>query len=204
MTASITIRLNYLRAARKLSAVEDIRYYLNGVLVEVRSDQVRYVATDGYACLVVRDDSGGGEPCSLIVPNQVIDHFPPFRTDKPSLGPTLHYDPANPSAECRLGNVMFEPVKGKFPDYEKLIPETATKEWTTIQPAFVQRFHEAAKLVFGGKSRSYVEFWPNGPEKVCLVRAQGGDEFVGAVMPFKGSSTPEIPNWLRSEVAEAA
>jgi len=45
----IHISRNKLKAAAYFSARDDIRYYLNGILIESTPMQTRIVATDGHA-----------------------------------------------------------------------------------------------------------------------------------------------------------
>jgi DNA polymerase-3 subunit beta len=50
----IQIDRNHLRAALHTSSVRDIRYYLNGVCVEVMQGQTRIISTDGTVLSVFR------------------------------------------------------------------------------------------------------------------------------------------------------
>lgn len=199
MKTCITVRYNYLKAAQKLAASQDIRYYLNGVLLEITPEETRYVATDGHGLLVLRDRTGG-PACEIIVPHETINMLP-RTTRSPQIGPELHYDPEFPNGECRLGDVMFLPTAGKFPEYRKIIPETVSKVWASIQVAYMLRYHEAAEIAHG--RGQMIEFWPNGPDGVCLVTC-GHNDFTGAVMPFKAhENTPQFAQWAKREPVAA-
>lgn len=200
MKAEIQTSIRYLHAALICAAEQDIRYYLNGVLVEISESGVRYVATDGHRCLCLRDDTASGPIAQIIVPREIVSRLP-HRYANPSTGPMLTYDTDNLKGECRIGDLMFKPVDGKFPDYRKVIPETATKEWAQIQVRYMVSFLDAANAAFGNNPP--VEFWPNGPEKVCLVTC-GREEFAGAVMPIRAGCDPEFAQWVQRDEAIAA
>jgi DNA polymerase-3 subunit beta len=197
MKSDATVRYHFLKAARKIAASMDIRYYLNGVLIEIGEQETRYVATDGHGLIVIKDGIGG-VPFQIIVPNEVIDMLP---AKTPSPAPTLTYDPERPRAECRIGDVMFTPTDGKFPEYRKIIPTEASKEWAQIQPRYLIAFHEAARIAFP-VTNAYLEFWPNGEKGVCLVTL-GREDFAGAVMPFRPDGTPQFAQWAQRDLVAA-
>lgn len=187
MKTEITLRGEFLRAANKLAARNDIRYYLNGVCVEI-ADEVRYIATNGSAILVLRDRESRGAAARIVVPSAAIEMLSDARGAL-----TLTYDAERPGAECRLGDVMFTPIDGKYPEYRKIFPETVSKEWAAIQPRYLLMFHEAAEIAL---RNPHIEFWPDGPKGVCLVTC-GREEFAGAVMPFNAGCTPEFAQWVQ-------
>ena len=55
----ITIDRNALKAVSRFAAVKDIRYYLQGVLIESNPLQTRLCATDGHTLAVHRADAKG-------------------------------------------------------------------------------------------------------------------------------------------------
>lgn len=52
-----TLQLLHLRAVAECTAKQDIRYYLNGVLVELHASAIILVATDGHRLMVARDST---------------------------------------------------------------------------------------------------------------------------------------------------
>lgn len=57
--ATIHVYRNKLKAAARFMAVQDIRFYLNGLLIESNPMQSRIVATDGHTLFASRDDAKG-------------------------------------------------------------------------------------------------------------------------------------------------
>lgn len=104
-------------------AQQDVRYYLNGLLLEVRGGRVRTVATDGHRLAVSErvDDSLGGKDVQVIVPRKAVLE----------LGRLLERSDAMVDVEIsashirlRIGETTFisKLIDGRFPDYERVIP----------------------------------------------------------------------------------
>ncbi|WP_163557873.1 DNA polymerase III subunit beta [Halomonas sp. NO4] len=109
-------------------AQQDVRYYLNGMLLELRSNLVRAVATDGHRLAVcsrpteVTVDS----PRKLIVPRKGVLELVRLLDDgdEPvtlTLGST--------HVRAHTGDFTFTSklVDGKFPDYERVVPRGGDK-----------------------------------------------------------------------------
>ncbi len=129
----ITFAKNQLRAALTHSASKDIRYYLNGVLLEfTASGDVHIVSTDGYrmfcglinAAYVKWTDQPQKGPFRIIVPADAIKTA--------SKGKGVVTLSALPDGRYSLGDSLFAPIDGKFPDWRRVIPDTA-KEQTVEQ-----------------------------------------------------------------------
>ncbi len=87
---TVTVNVNHIRAALLCSSKSDLRYYLNGVLIELCQDDVRIVATDGHRLICLRSEyaegeSGGEhvlakcEPRQIIIPRDVITGIKPVK-----------------------------------------------------------------------------------------------------------------------------
>ena len=108
-------------------AQQDIRYYLNGLLLVVDGTQVRAVATDGhrlaYCALDVGRELGRQD---VIVPRKTINELQRLLgdTDEP-----VEIDIATNQIRFRFGEVelLSKLVEGKFPDYQRVIPTGYTK-----------------------------------------------------------------------------
>jgi DNA polymerase-3 subunit beta len=104
-------------------AQQDVRYFLNGMLLEVRSDHVRSVATDGHRlamCTLVLE-TGVAVARQAIIPRKGVIELQRLITDhtgmvKVSIGASyIRLDVGNYALSSKL-------VDGKFPDYERVIP----------------------------------------------------------------------------------
>lgn len=105
-------------------ALQDVRYYLNGLLLEIESGNVRAVATDGHrlALATVAIESGPTEPRQVIVPRKGVQELLRLLSTGPE-SVTLELG-AN-HVRLGLGDLRFTSklIDGRFPDYQRVIPE---------------------------------------------------------------------------------
>ena len=110
-------------------AQQDVRYFLNGLLLEVTQDQLRAVATDGHRlamCSQTESGVGNSEVRQAIVPRKgVFEISRLLGDDADSVEMSLGSNHLSvKTSECALTTKL---VDGKFPDYEKVIPRDGTR-----------------------------------------------------------------------------
>lgn len=133
----ILLNKGHLAAALTHVADNDIRYFLNGVLFEVCADgSVHLVATDGhrlFAGLVCRLDGSNPDeqkgPFSLIIPSDTV---------KAAIKGAGRFKDimlsAMPDGRYMLGDTVFIPVDGKFPDWRRVRPDFSATTNTVQTP----------------------------------------------------------------------
>ncbi len=104
-------------------AQQDVRYYLNGLLLEVSSGIVRLVATDGHrlAFQELPTEAEVTEPRQVIVPRKGVMELMRLLADSDAeAGLTLSPN----HIRLTLGDIRFTSklIDGKFPDYQRVIP----------------------------------------------------------------------------------
>ena len=127
-------------------AVQDIRYYLNGVLVSVDKDTLRVVATDGHRLSYASQDLGSDHgSVEAILPRKTVLELIKL------LGDTD--DPVSlaiGSNQVRFSfagiEIVSKIVEGKFPDYQKVIPTTHKNRVDLDRAALAQSLNRAAIL----------------------------------------------------------
>lgn len=109
-------------------AQQDVRYYLNGMLLEVSEDSLRSVATDGHrlATSASAADVPAGGAHQIIVPRKGILELARLLQggDSPV---TLVIGASH--IRANVGDYTFTSklVDGKFPDYQRVIPKNGDK-----------------------------------------------------------------------------
>jgi len=127
-------------------AVQDIRYYLNGVLFSVDKDTLRVVATDGhrlsFASRALGSDHGNVE---AILPRKTVLELIKLLGD--SDDPVTLSIGSN-QARFAFGGIeiVSKIVEGKFPDYQKVIPTTHKNRVSLDRVALAQSLNRAAIL----------------------------------------------------------
>lgn len=104
-------------------AQQDIRYYLNGLLLVVDGSAIRVVATDGHRLAYCAADTGtelGRQ--DVIIPRKTVTELQRLLEDSDE---AVTIDIAPNQIRFRFGEVelLSKLVEGKFPDYQRVIPQ---------------------------------------------------------------------------------
>jgi len=105
-------------------ASQDVRYYLNGLLVEYRDGEVNAVATDGHRLALATKElnkTNSIEGVRQILPRKaVLELSKILRKENEDIKITF----GNSSLSIQDENLDFSTklIDGKFPDYEKVLP----------------------------------------------------------------------------------
>ena len=105
-------------------AQQDVRYFLNGLMLEISPDKIKAVATDGHR--LAYDETGiqgsVGESRQIIVPRKGVTELIRLLQTSQSDADVrisknhIHVTSGNHSFTSKL-------IDGKFPDYQRVIPE---------------------------------------------------------------------------------
>ena len=107
-------------------AQQDVRYYLNGMLLELKAGRLRMVATDGHrlALCTAKEAVSTGDAAIIIPRKGVLELSRLLDTDE-SIRLVIG------SNHIRAANRQFtftsKLVDGKFPEYERVLPKSADK-----------------------------------------------------------------------------
>lgn len=112
-------------------AHQDVRYYLNGLLFVIQPQRLRAVATDGHrlALSEAETDTGVDEAVQVIVPRKAITELQRVLEDSDAeVQMTLFEN----HLQVQLPDMRFTTklIDGRFPDYERVIPEAGDKQAT--------------------------------------------------------------------------
>lgn len=106
-------------------ANQDVRYYLNGMLLEVNPDSVRTVSTDGHRlalCFYNEEIKGVTDPRQLIIPRKgVLELTRLLRSDSQV---PVQVQASQNHLRVQLDNLRFTTklVDGRYPDYRSAVP----------------------------------------------------------------------------------
>lgn len=110
-------------------AQQDVRYYLNGTLLEVDAQRVRAVATDGHrlALSEIEAETGVGEKLQVIVPRKAVLELQRLldATEEPA---TVKIGASQIEVDLDVVRLTTKLIDGRFPDYERVVPESGDKK----------------------------------------------------------------------------
>ena len=110
-------------------AQQDVRYYLNGMLLEITNGSIRAVATDGHR-LATSDVDCDVDPSldlQVIVPRKAVLELVKLLGENGERD--VQIDVSTNHIRIKIDNTFFTSklVDGKFPDYRKVIPTDSNK-----------------------------------------------------------------------------
>lgn len=105
-------------------AQQDVRYYLNGLLLEISKNKLRAVATDGHRLALdeTEIETSLEEPIQIIVPRKGITELTRLLQDDDS---EIEIQISANHIRVKNTNACFTSklIDGRFPDYQRVIPE---------------------------------------------------------------------------------
>ncbi len=128
-------------------AQQDVRYYLNGLMMEVGSGMLRTVATDGHRLSFCEKpiDSSLVDNKQVIIPRKGVSELHRLLSDSDD---EVRIVLGNNHIQCNLANQRFTSklIDGRFPDYKRVMPEASGNNLVVNRDAFKQALVRASIL----------------------------------------------------------
>lgn len=211
----LTIDHAILKALLIVALKQEIRYYLKGVLVDVRAQDVTLVATNGAALLAVPylDDVEGDRLIGQwIIPREALEAVKPCKAGRTTLPIAVEIlpgvqtpDPERPGVTIKAPDAITitgattastKPVDGLYPDWRRVMPGSASLEVAQFDPALIATFGDV-HLMLSGSTKSKPVIHHNG-RGAALVSGLGRNAF-GVIMPLRVDADdmrhPGLPSW---------
>lgn len=186
MLVSTRINRNHLRATLITAAKNDVRYYLNGLLIEIYLDRLFIVSTDGNRLSVLRDDSNPGVEVpeggtAFVMPRTLAETI---KAEKrlPTVGLTFDTETKIITLNDYGSASSAKAVDGVFPDWRRVLPTNPSGEAANFNPEFVGDLAKIAKAL--GCAVTSPIIW-HGGSSAALVTITNAPEFVGVMVPFE-------------------
>jgi DNA polymerase-3 subunit beta len=126
-------------------AQQDVRYYLNGMLLETGGKHLRAVATDGHRLALCEAELGGSlDEQQVIVPRKGVLELQRLMTGEGSLD--IELGPNH--VRIQLDGIRFTSklIDGRFPEYDRVIPKESSNQLTADRGAFKGALQRTAIL----------------------------------------------------------
>jgi len=128
-------------------AQQDVRYYLNGLLFDLRGDALRTVATDGHRLALCETELAkpSGSKRQIIVPRKGVTELQRLLE---SGDREIELEVGRSHVRVKRDDVTFTSklIDGRFPDYEAVIPIGADREVQVDREALRASLQRAAIL----------------------------------------------------------
>ena len=151
---------------------EEARQALTGIRMEFEGDTLRLVATDTHRLAVrtARIDSGAGEPTAAIVPLKAIQ-----LVQKIPAGETITLQLGQHRAAFLGENaaVYTQLIEGQYPNYQRVIPQESTRQWTLMTQDFRNALRRAYLVARSNSNKVYLR--TDGEKLVMSARGDVGE-----------------------------
>lgn len=128
-------------------AVQDIRFYLNGMLLQLKDGQLIVAATDGHRLAIdsTKLDNAPSKELDVILPRKAVVELIKLMDD--SEAPVeVQVSPNQVVVRGSRFELRSKVVDGKFPDYQRVIPVGHDKDFAIGRQPFNQALTRAAIL----------------------------------------------------------
>lgn len=127
-----------IKHTRFAMAIQDVRHYLTGLLIEIEGDKLTAVATDGHRLAVAYETLDEVyDETKVIIPNKAVGGLDKLLTDLlkshdengevVSLGLDEEFLTVNVSFGQMVVSLTARLIEGKFPDYRRVLPKDNDK-----------------------------------------------------------------------------
>jgi len=159
---------------------DETRYVLNGVLVSIKGNKIKFVATDGrrLAYSEKEFENKNKKDIKMIVPIKAIQEL----GKQLSWDGTLEIIPSQNQVIFNLGETYFVSrlIEGNFPNYEQVIPKHESTSTSTNREEFLQAVRRTSLLTT-----------PDSPAvKLDFVK---GKVLISSHSPNLGEAKEEVP-----------
>lgn len=191
------LSIKKLKAVAKIAATNDVRYYINGVHIEIEKDQIIYVATNGHRLIAHRCPQDSitkkfvGK--TFILSSKSIAQLKPENgSDHLSVEDALEIKAINSKSitlqACAhdIQAITLGLIDGKFQDWKKAIPKAAAATQASdfgIDYKYCLEIQQAFKGLSGYRSVLVKSFWSDVGS--LGVSAEGDPLTIGVIMPIR-------------------
>ena len=125
-------------------AQQDVRYYLNGMLLEINNNTIRTVATDGHR-LAMSEINKTSSEIQIILPRKAVLELSRLLNDFDN---DIKIELSSNYLKVLLPNAIFTTklIDGRFPDYMRVIPSGSDKEMMADKNLLKQSLTRASIL----------------------------------------------------------
>lgn len=210
------VKVDSLARIVNAASTEATRYYLNGVFITKRDDQVLLVATDGHIMAVEHDPYGQCESPAILSTGAIKQIVAAAKLFEKSLGKNLSKmvarhmfvevatdDTRKVVLHCGnglqaiaiVGTILID---GSFPDWERVMPKVTAKHTTITNPFSPELLERLARSMPDQKRKLPVQMFQNGDGSPIVLRAD--EDWCGVLMPRSGSFDAALPSFLAPKI----
>lgn len=210
------VKVDSLARLLNAASTEQTRYYLNGVFVTKRNDQVVLVATDGHIMAIEHDPFAECEKPAILATGAIKQIVAASKLFEKSLGKNLSkmikrqifVEVATDDSRrvvLRAGSGMQAVsivgsiiVDGSFPDWTRVIPQVTAENTAIANPFNPELLERLARTIPDQEREPKIQMFQNGCDAPIAVRSV--EDWCGVLMPMCNSFDQALPSFLAPKI----
>lgn len=202
---TVEIPVGAFKAVALAAGQQDIRDYLNGMLLEQAKDGLYLVATDGHRmhAMRVRQDAQLPVGAQVIIPNDAIAKIKPSR-HMFTMSVEVADDLRSGALEYFGDRFVWTARDGRYPEWRRVLPREAKIDGVgaSLDPDYLADVAKAAVLMGSKKGPAAApQLAFAGPQGAVRALIFNQPEFVATIMPqvYRHEGKPiyyPAPDWL--------
>ena len=189
-----TIDSAILKGLLAFAGKQDVRWYLNGLLIETTATDAILVASDGHTLAAHRvsiDDVEDHQPgLQVIVPRSALESVKPRRSGRTQT--VVIEVGAEAITVTGETSATVDPIDAKYPDWRRVLPAQVSGEPGQVDPRFFARVAQLADAVLGKGTSPATFFNASGP-----LLIQFDERTLAVLMPLRDKPVfAGLPAWV--------
>lgn len=137
-----TLLINSLKKITPAADTNNPKFELNGALIDIKNNQINFVATDTRRLAIISIAQSTGTELSLIIPKKAIIEIQKLFTSNID----LYYDATHFLIKSDQYTFFTKLINGKFPDYNRIIPNNTNYNLTLPKNEFVNAIKQITTI----------------------------------------------------------
>ena len=134
--------INSLKKITPAADTNNPKFELNGALIDIRNNQINFVATDTRRLALISIPQNSGTELSLIIPKKAIIEIQKLFTSNID----IYYDATHLLIKSDQYTFFTKLINGKFPDYNRIIPNTTNYNLTLPKKDFINAIKQITTI----------------------------------------------------------
>lgn len=203
MLANFSIDKNVIKALLKAVPKHDIRFYLVGVHVKIKGNNIVLTATTGHfvVCYQMYNKGDVTNDLEFIIPKGNLEKAIKICERGPIFIDIVEKNPENPSYKLKIEGMECVSIDGIFPNVAQVFPDSVSGEVAQFDSEYIGTLGEISKSIFGKDSHIYIHH--NGDDGAWVSFKD--PNLFGLIMPLRNSGAYQkhtinenVPAWVKS------
>ena len=131
-------------------AIQDVRYYLNGLFLKVNNKELIAVTTDGHRLcfnkIIISSSINSSESMSCIVPRKAVIELQKILSTEQDVSVEISIHPNYIEISLPGKKLISKLIEGNYPDYQKVIPDDSKYKIMFNTKDFLEKLNRVSIL----------------------------------------------------------